>query len=63
MTFKELLKKKDISAARLSRILGYNRFMVSGWCRGISKPRIEILPKLAETLGISIDEVVNFFKD
>lgn len=61
MDFKELLKKKDLHGAQLARRLGYNRTIVSAWVKGRSKPGITIVPKIAEVLGVSVEEVVACF--
>ena len=58
MTFKELLKAKDIHGAQLARRLGCHRSVVSNWCRGVSCPPIDIVPQIAAILDISIEEVV-----
>ena len=58
MTFKELLKKKDIHGAQLARRLGCHRSVVSNWCRGVNRPPLDTVPKIATVLGVTIEEVV-----
>lgn len=61
--FKELLKEKDIHGAQLSRKLGYNRTIVSTWVSGRAKPTERTIPRIAEILGVSTEEVIACFSD
>ena len=63
MDSKELLKSKDLHGAQLARRLGYNRTIVSAWVKGRSKPGIDVVPKIAEILDVSVAEVVACFTD
>lgn len=60
--FKALLKEKDITGAQLGRRIGVSRALVSAWMRGKSVPRTPYVPKIAEALGVSVEEIVNCFK-
>lgn len=62
MEFKELLKSRDIHGAQLARRLGFTRSTVSRWVAGKSLPRAEDLPKIAEILNVSCDELLASFK-
>ena len=59
MTFRELLKQKDIHGAQLARKLGVDRSVVSNWVRGKNFPRPIYLTKIAEILGISLTDLLN----
>ena len=61
MKFRELLKKKDIHGAQLARRVGCDRSLVSCWVRGTAKPTIDRIPKIAEVLGVTTDEVIACF--
>lgn len=59
--FKELLKKADMSGARLARRLGVTTSAVSSWVKGKSSPKYELLRDIAKHLGVSVEEVVKCF--
>lgn len=61
MTFAELLKEKDLHRAQVARRVGVNRSAVARWARGDVKPKIEQLPKIAEALNVTTDEVIACF--
>ena len=52
---KELRLNKGLKQEELATILGVERSTVTKWETGDSKPRADILPKLAGVLGCSID--------
>lgn len=61
--FKDLLKRCDVHGAQLSRRLGYYRTLVSAWVSGRSKPKASVIPRIAEILGVSTEEVIACFSD
>ena len=61
MTFKELLKSKDIHGAQLARRVGCDRALVSCWMTGKSRPKLDMLPKIAKALDVSIEDVLSCF--
>ena len=61
MTFKELLKKNDIHGAQLARKLGCERSLVSCWVTGKTRPTLDMIPKIAEILNVSVEELINIF--
>lgn len=63
MKFKELLKNNDMSGARLGRKIGVSRALVSVWVTERGRPTTKDLPKIAEALDISVEEVLNCFKE
>ncbi len=62
MRFADLLKQKSITQTTLARQIGFSQSLISLWIRGDCQPQIEVLPKLAEALGVSVEEIVNCFK-
>lgn len=58
MTFKELLKEKDIHGAQLARKVGVKRCTVSRWTRGEMRPKIEEILKISQALGMSEREIM-----
>ena len=61
MTFKELLKEKDIHGAQLARKIGCSRASISAWVLGKYTPNLKYCRLIAATLGISVIDVVNCF--
>ena len=61
MTFKELLKERDFSAAQIARRLKLTSSAVSGWVRGISSPSYTHLVEISKILDVSIKELVRCF--
>lgn len=50
-------KKMKLSQEKLAERLGITQGAVSQWEKGESKPRTELLPKIAKILNCSIDEL------
>lgn len=61
MSFKELLKEKDLSGAQLSRRLGKTSSAVSKWVRGQAEPSLTDVKLISEILNVSVDDVLNCF--
>ena len=57
LKIKELREQAGITQTALSEAIGITQACVAGWESGTSVPRTEKLPKLAEVLGCSIDEL------
>ena len=53
----ELRKKTGLTQEDLAKTVDVKRSTVSMWESGQSMPRAELIPKLAEALGCSIDEI------
>ena len=54
-----LRKEKELKQDELAEILGISPQAVSKWENDITCPDISLLPKLAKTLGVSIDELLS----
>ena len=50
----ELMARRDVSQADISRDLGIPQATVSSWCVGAKFPRIDIMQRLADYLGVNI---------
>lgn len=61
MKFKELLKANDMTCARLARKIGVSRSLVSLWATGKSRPKLGLIPTLAEIFSVSIEDIVKCF--
>ena len=51
-------EKKDMSQQAVALEIGVERSTVAKWERGKSRPRAELLPKLAKLFGCSIEELL-----
>ena len=51
-------EKKDMSQQAVALEIGVERSTVAKWESGKSRPRAELLPKLAKLFGCSIEEVL-----
>jgi len=58
-----LRKARKYTQQKLADKLGVSHQAVSNWERGESMPDISILPKLAELLGTSVDNILSADKD
>lgn len=47
-----------ISQGRLAKIMNVTQGSVSQWEKGLTHPKVESLPKLAYTLGVTVDELI-----
>ncbi|MBD5092112.1 MAG: helix-turn-helix transcriptional regulator [Clostridiales bacterium] len=54
----EKRKEKGISQVELARLMNVTKQAVSKWETGKSMPDMALLPKLAEVLGVSVDEIL-----
>ncbi len=54
----EMRKEKGLTQKALSEIINVDSKTISKWEQGISAPDITLLKKISETLGITIDELV-----
>ena len=55
----EKRKQAQLSQNELALILGVSQQCVAKWETGNSKPRADLLPKLARALNCTIDELLN----
>lgn len=59
--FKKRRKKKYLSQEDVAQQLGEVQQTISNWERGAAYPPLTAIPKLAEILGLSIEETVYLF--
>lgn len=60
---KQILFQRNIKQSQLAKKLGVTQQLVSKWVTGGCQPQIDMLPKLAEALNCSVEEIVNCFKE
>lgn len=61
MTLKELLKKKKFTQEILAQKIGVTQSTVSQWCTKATSPRNLNTRKIADTLGVTLDELYDCF--
>ena len=54
----ERRKSKMLTQQQLGEIMGVKRTTVAMWESGASLPRADLLPKLADVLGCTVDELL-----
>ena len=53
--YEKLIQQKNITTYRVCKDTGVTNTVISQWKRGISKPKLENLIKIASYLGVSIN--------
>ena len=56
---KELLYEKRITQTELAKKMNIHRQVLVNWLNGTRKPKIENIEKIAKSLNISIDKILN----
>ena len=60
--FKDLRERVGITQRDIETALGLANSTVSKWENGVCKPPLETIPKLANVLGVTVEEVVKCFE-
>lgn len=60
---KELRKNNNLTQEDIGNLCGVAKNTVSSWEKNINQPSFEILAKLAEYFGVTIDYLLNFTQD
>ena len=55
---KKLLESKNMTQAQLGDSVGVTESMISYVLRGFKKPSLEVTKRIADTLGVKIDDIV-----
>ena len=55
---KELMEKHSMLQKDLAECVGVSEMMLSYIVRGVKNPSIEVAKRIADTLGVTIDELV-----
>lgn len=63
MTFRELLKKKNVTQEELAVAIGVRQSAVSAWVCGKALPTMKKCRQLAKTLGVSVKTLVESFEE
>lgn len=63
MTISSLRKEKNMTQLELSKMMNVTDKAVSKWERDIACPDINFLPKLAQCLGVSVDDLMLYKTD
>ena len=59
MSIRDLVKKSEKTQEEIANALGVHQTLVSLWVCGKCKPNIADLPKIANVLGCSIEDIVS----
>lgn len=51
-------KAKGLTQASLASQIGVTQGAVGQWEKGLTHPSVSLMPKLADLLGITVDEIV-----
>lgn len=62
MTLKELLKNKGLTQLQLANKLQVTQQTVSAWCNGATAPQRRIWSKVANVLGVSVEQLLKCFE-
>ncbi len=62
MNLRKMRTRIGITQTELARRLGVRQNTITQWERGSRQPRAEMLPKLADTLGCTLDELLRTAK-
>ena len=63
MAIKKFRESRKMTQQDLAAYLGVSRSSVAAWETGLAYPRVEILIKLSELFGCTIDELVKGEKE
>ena len=55
----ELRKKAGLSQALLGKAVGVSNKAVSKWESGKAKPGVDVIRRLSDVLGVSVDELLD----
>lgn len=61
MTFKELRKRSGLTQIQFANKINVNQSAVSMWETGRSAPRINMLPRISNAIGCTVDELLSCF--
>lgn len=62
MTFKELLKMRGLTQEQLAKKLKVSQQTISQWCVGATAPGRKLWSKVAKTLSVSVEQLLNCFE-
>ena len=55
---KHMLETKNVKQVYIARLLGVSEVLVSRYVNGLSDPTLRAAKKIAEYLGVKIDDIV-----
>lgn len=57
--FEKIIGEKNITSYRVAMDLGISPMTLSDWKRGLSKPRLDTMARVADYLGVSVMEFID----
>lgn len=58
VAIRKIRRDRDITQEQLANAVGVSQQAVAGWERGLCSPRSSMLPKIADILGCTVDELL-----
>ena len=58
MSIQQARSEKGLTQEALAKMMGISRSAVAMWETGQTRPRAQLLPKLADILGCTVDELL-----
>lgn len=62
MNFETLRQKNGLTQTELSKKLNVKQQLISRWENGLGKPSLKLITKIARTLGVSVEEILECFE-
>lgn len=63
MDFQDLRKQKFKTSTEFASVVGISPSCVRKWESGASRPQTKDLRKIADTLGVSVEQLLNCFEN
>lgn len=54
----EMMQRRGVSQSDIAKKLNVTSATVSNWCAGVKYPRIDVMQRLADMLGIGLGELI-----
>ena len=62
MNLKDLRKLKNVTQTEIAKSLGIKQSSVAMWESGASRPQTKDLRKIADVLGVSVEQLLDCFE-
>lgn len=61
--FRQIIEKKGLTPYRVAKETGISTATMSSWKNGLYTPKLDKLIKIAEYLGVSLEEIISDEKE
>ena len=62
MTLREMRERSGLTLEEVGRVFGIGRGAVHCWERGLSRPKVDVLDRLASLYGVSVQQILEALK-